>query len=182
MGWWTMRLTRKSTRWRWQWMKWWTSRLRRRSTRWGWGQCGRQEVEWKFSAARCGDGDGDRSRGDYEADFGHADDGRQRSWREVGLGGGRGSWRGGGLRGVPGSGHGSSKYVKTFLIENSINPLWRECWQMQTLCKSFLMSEEFEDPHGHYTLEKGLLHVKYVLKCFFLKWKQLMKAFAGLRP
>jgi len=38
---------------------------------------------------------------------------------------------------------------------------------MQTLCKSFLMSEEFEDPHGHYTLEKGLLHVKYVLKCFF---------------
>ena len=37
---------------------------------------------------------------------------------------------------------------------------WRECWQMQTLCKSFLMSEEFEDPHGHYTLEKGLLHVK----------------------
>ena len=29
------------------------------------------------------------------------------------------------------------------------------------------MSEEFEDPHGHYTLEKGLLHVKYVLKCFF---------------
>ena len=53
---------------------------------------------------------------------------------------------------------------------------WRECWQMQTLCKSFLMSEEFEDPHGHYTLEKGLLHVKYVLKCFFLKWKQLMKA------
>lgn len=59
---------------------------------------------------------------------------------------------------------------------------WRECWQMQTLCKSFLMSEEFEDPHGHYTLEKGLLHVKYVLKCFFLKWKQLMKAFAGLRP
>ena len=31
---------------------------------------------------------------------------------------------------------------------------------MQTLCKSFLMSEEFEDPHGHYTLEKGLLHVK----------------------
>ena len=48
---------------------------------------------------------------------------------------------------------------------------WRECWQMQTLCKSFLMSEEFEDPHGHYTLEKGLLHVKYVLKCFFLKVK-----------
>ena len=32
---------------------------------------------------------------------------------------------------------------------------------MQTLCKSFLMSEEFEDPHGHYTLEIGLLHVKY---------------------
>ena len=38
---------------------------------------------------------------------------------------------------------------------------------MQTLCKSFLMSEEFEDPHGHYTLEICLLHVKYVLKCFF---------------
>ena len=33
------------------------------------------------------------------------------------------------------------------------------------------MSEEFEDPHGHYTLEKGLLHVKYVLKCFFFKVK-----------
>ena len=29
---------------------------------------------------------------------------------------------------------------------------------MQMLCKTFLMSEEFEDPHGHYTLEKGLLH------------------------
>ena len=39
---------------------------------------------------------------------------------------------------------------------------------MQTLCKSFLMSGEFEDPHGHYTLEIGLLHVKYVLKCFFV--------------
>ena len=48
---------------------------------------------------------------------------------------------------------------------------WRECWQMQTLCKSFLMSEEFEDPHGHYTLEKGLLHVKFCLKMFFFKVK-----------
>ena len=69
-------------------------------------------------------------------------------------------------------------YVQTFHSDK----FWRECWQMQTLCKSFLMSEEFEDPHGHYTLEKGLLHVKYALKCFFFKWKQLMKAFAGLRP
>ena len=42
---------------------------------------------------------------------------------------------------------------------------------MQTLCKSFLMSEEFEDPHGHYTLEKGLLHVKFCLKMFFFKVK-----------
>ena len=44
---------------------------------------------------------------------------------------------------------------------------------MQTLCKSFLMSEEFEDPHGHYTLEIGLLHVNYVLKCFFLSENNL---------
>ena len=37
------------------------------------------------------------------------------------------------------------------------------------IVKSFLMSEEFEDPHGHYTLEKGFLHVKYVLKRFLVE-------------
>ena len=45
---------------------------------------------------------------------------------------------------------------------------WRKCYQMQMLCKSFLMSEEFEGPHGHYTLEKGLLHVNYAPKRFLL--------------
>ena len=30
---------------------------------------------------------------------------------------------------------------------------------MQMLCKNFLMSEEFQSPHGHYILKKGLLHV-----------------------
>ena len=46
---------------------------------------------------------------------------------------------------------------------------WRKCWQMQMLCKTFLMSEEFEDPHGHYTLEKGLLHCfsRSILKIHF---------------
>ena len=39
---------------------------------------------------------------------------------------------------------------------------------MQMLYKSFLMSEEFEGPHGHYTLEKGLLHVNYALKRFLV--------------
>ena len=34
MGWWTSKLTRQSTRWRWLWMGWWTSRLRMKSTRW----------------------------------------------------------------------------------------------------------------------------------------------------
>ena len=31
------------------------------------------------------------------------------------------------------------------------------------VCKSFLMSEEFEGPHGHCLLEKGFLHGKYAL-------------------
>ena len=31
---------------------------------------------------------------------------------------------------------------------------------------SFLMSEEFEGPHGHDTLEKCFLHVNYALKRF----------------
>ena len=31
-----------------------------------------------------------------------------------------------------------------------------------------LMSEEFEGPHGRYTLEKGLLHVNYALKRFLV--------------
>ena len=34
MGWWTSKLTRQSTRWRWLWMGWLTSRLRMKSTRW----------------------------------------------------------------------------------------------------------------------------------------------------
>ena len=39
---------------------------------------------------------------------------------------------------------------------------------MKMLYKNFLMSEEFEGPHGHYTLEKGLLHVNYALKHFLV--------------
>ena len=45
---------------------------------------------------------------------------------------------------------------------------WRRCWHMQMLCKSFLMSEEFEVPRGHYFLEKGFLNVKSVLNCFLV--------------
>ena len=45
---------------------------------------------------------------------------------------------------------------------------------MQMLCKSFLMSEQFEGPYGNYRLEKGILHVNYVLKVFL--WKQLENA------
>ena len=36
----------------------------------------------------------------------------------------------------------NSRWVKAF---------WRKCYQMQMLCKSVLMSEEFEGPHGHDT-------------------------------
>ena len=50
----------------------------------------------------------------------------------------------------------------------SFGYFWRKCWQMQMLCKKFLMSEEFEGPHGRYTLEKGLLHVNYALKRFLV--------------
>ena len=34
---------------------------------------------------------------------------------------------------------------------------------------SFLMSVEFEGPHGHYIMEKGLLHVNYVLTRFLVE-------------
>ena len=37
-----------------------------------------------------------------------------------------------------------------------------------------IMLEEFEGPYGNYILEKGLLHVNYVLKVFL--WKQLEDA------
>ena len=40
---------------------------------------------------------------------------------------------------------------------------------MQMLCKNFLMSEEFQSPHGHYILKKGLLHVNYVPKRFLVE-------------
>ena len=41
-------------------------------------------------------------------------------------------------------------------------------WQM--LSTSFvIMLEEFEGPYGNYILEKGLLHVNYVLKRFLVK-------------
>ena len=46
---------------------------------------------------------------------------------------------------------------------------WRKCWQMQMLCKSFLMSEEFEGPCGQYLQEKCFLHVNYVLKRFLVE-------------
>ena len=42
-------------------------------------------------------------------------------------------------------------------------------WPMLLMSTSFLVSEEFESPHGHYILEKGLLHVNYVLKCFLVE-------------
>ena len=51
---------------------------------------------------------------------------------------------------------------------------------MQMLYKSFLMSEEFEGPCGQYLLEKGFLHVNYVLKGFRVEnLKMHMKAHAG---
>ena len=31
------------------------------------------------------------------------------------------------------------------------------------------LSEEFEGPHGHYIMEKGLLHVNYVLTRFLVE-------------
>ena len=47
--------------------------------------------------------------------------------------------------------------------------------------QKILMSEEFEGPHGHYTLEKGLLHVNYCAKAFSSghNLKMHMKAYAG---
>ena len=64
------------------------------------------------------------------------------------------------------------------LVVHMVTTQLRECWQMQKLCKSFLMSEEFKGSHGHYTLEIGL-HVNYVLKRILVKttwrctWKHL---------
>ena len=40
-------------------------------------------------------------------------------------------------------------------------------WPM--LSTSFLMSEQFEGPYGNYKLEKGILHVNYVLKRFLVE-------------
>ena len=54
--------------------------------------------------------------------------------------------------------HESSRWVKALFLE-----------KMLMLCKSFLMSEEFEGPHGHYIMEKGLLHVNYVLTRFLVE-------------
>ena len=52
---------------------------------------------------------------------------------------------------------------------------------MQMLCKSFVMSEEFEGPCGHYLLEKGFLHVNYVLKRFLVEttWRRTWKLTLG---
>ena len=54
--------------------------------------------------------------------------------------------------------HESSRWVKALFLE-----------KMLMLCKSFLMSEEFEGPCGQYLLEKGFLHVNYVLKRFLVE-------------
>ena len=52
---------------------------------------------------------------------------------------------------------------------------------MQMLCKIFLMSEEFQSPHGHYIMEKGLLHVNYVLTRFLVEttWRCTWKLTLG---
>ena len=42
-------------------------------------------------------------------------------------------------------------------------------WPILPMLTSFLMSEEFEGPHGHYILEKDLLHVNNVLKRFLVE-------------
>ena len=52
---------------------------------------------------------------------------------------------------------------------------------MQMLCKIFLMSEEFEGPHGHFILKKGPSACELCAKTFssgnYLKMH--MKAHAG---
>ena len=40
-------------------------------------------------------------------------------------------------------------------------------WSM--LSTSFLTSEQFDGPYGNYKLEKGILHVNYVLKRFLVE-------------
>ena len=54
-------------------------------------------------------------------------------------------------------------------------------WQMQMLCN---ISEEFEGPHGHDTLEKCFLHVNYALKHFLVNtpWRCSWKLTLGIRP
>ena len=42
--------------------------------------------------------------------------------------------------------------------------------------------EEFEGPLGHYTLEKGLLHVNYVLKHFLVEKNLKIHMKVGGRP
>ena len=51
-------------------------------------------------------------------------------------------------------------------------------WQMQMLCN---ISEEFEGPHGHDTLEKCFLHVNYALKHFLVNtpWRCSWKLTLG---
>lgn len=51
-------------------------------------------------------------------------------------------------------------------------------WQMQMLCN---ISEEFEGPHGHDTLEKCYLHVNYALKRFLVNtpWRCSWKLTLG---
>ena len=44
------------------------------------------------------------------------------------------------------------------------------------------MLEEFEGPLGHYTLEKGLLHVNYVLKHFLVEKNLKIHMKVGGRP
>ena len=52
---------------------------------------------------------------------------------------------------------------------------------MQMLCKSFLMSEKFEGPHGHNLLKKGFLRVKYALNRFLVDttWRCTWKLTLG---
>ena len=67
----------------------------------------------------------------------------------------------------------------TVVIEMMWCWIWRLTWRltrrltrkrpMLPMSTSFLMSEEFEGPHGHYILKKDLIHVNFVLKCFLVE-------------
>jgi hypothetical protein len=56
--------------------------------------------------------------------------------------------------------HESSCWMKALFLEKVLTNA--------DVVQNFLMSEEFEGPHGHYTLEKGLLHVNFALKRFLV--------------